>query len=310
MSGLPPTIKRSVYVRLWAALQTATVDRDNIVRVNAAANLLVQSPPGEINDCLTDIRVIINDDNLLQQGIDQALREYNIAQFVTVQSPKGDHHVIISDAGRVGGDTEDRFFDPRTKTSFFFDHLSLEASDPNTEEANEDIEGYRAALDSAAQEYINEHYKEGVTSVFASGSNNLTIQLVANRYNPQNFWSGRWRSRYEIDLDAKTVTGKILVTVHYYEQGNVQLTTEFTPTLTLPPSSPSPQAARQLIAQITEQENTYQTSLSDTYHDLGEKRFKTLRRALPMTRNKIDWDKVTGYKLGAELTASRGGFGS
>ena len=170
-----------------------------------------------------------------------------------------------------------------------------------------------AALDTAAQEYISDHYKEGVASVFVPTSGKVTIQLVANRYNPQNFWSGRWRSRYDIDLDAKTVTSKILVTVHYYEQGNVtmgfyarrtllilgqvQLTTEFTPTLTLPSSSPSPQAARQLLAQIMEQENTYQTSLSDTYHDLGEKRFKTLRRALPITRNKIDWDKVFNTRL-------------
>ncbi|PVG00236.1 F-actin capping protein, alpha subunit [Serendipita vermifera] len=286
-------------------------------RVAAAANLLIQSPPGEINDCLTDsphsatdIRVIIDDDNRLQKGIDQALRDYNIAQFVTVQSPSGDHQVIISDAGRVGSAEEDRFLDPRSKKSFVFDHLGLEASDPRDEEVDEESESFRAALDNAAQEYINEHYKDGVASVFVPSPGNLVLQLVANKYNPQNFWSGRWRSKYEIDLKEKSVKGAINVTVHYYEQGNVQLTTVFHPTLSLPPSSPSPQGARQLLLQITEAENTYQTTLSDTYHDLGEKRFKALRRALPMTRNKIDWDKVTGYKLGAELTASRGGFGS
>ncbi len=75
----------------------------------------------------------------------------------------------------------------------------------------------------------------------------------------------------------------------------VQLTTEYTPTLSLPPSAPSTQAAKQLLLQISEQENKYQTLLSDTYQDLGEKRFKTLRRALPMTRNKIDWDKVCDH---------------
>jgi len=286
------------------------VDMNPQERVAAAAKLLVQSPPGEINDCLTDIRIIIDDDNRLQKGIDQALREYNIAQFVTVQAPNADHQVIISDSGRIGEYEEDRFFDPRTKTSFVFDHLGLAASDAREEEVDQEAETFRVALDTAAQDYIAEHYRDGVASVFVPSPRKFTIQLVANKYNPQNFWSGRWRSKYEVDLDAKTVTGTIYVTVHYYEQGNVQLTTEYNPTLSLPPSAPSTQAAKQLLLQIADHENTYQTTLNDTYQDLGEKRFKTLRRALPMTRNKIDWDKVTGYKLGAELTASRGGFGS
>jgi capping protein alpha len=79
----------------------------------------------------------------------------------------------------------------------------------------------RAALDSAAQDYITEHYKEGVASVFVPSTGKLVIQLVANRYNPQNFWSGRWRSKYEVDLESKSVAGTIIATVHYYEQGNV-----------------------------------------------------------------------------------------
>jgi capping protein alpha len=80
----------------------------------------------------------------------------------------------------------------------------------------------RAALDTAAQDYITEHYRDGIASVFVPSPRKFTIQLVANKYNPQNFWSGRWRSKYEVDLDAKKVTGTIYVTVHYYEQGNVR----------------------------------------------------------------------------------------
>lgn len=146
--------------------------------------------------------------------------------------------------------------------------------------------------------------------MFAPEPNKFVIQLVANKYNPSNFWSGRWRSKYEVDLDSKTVTGSIQISVHYYEQGNVsnlslppcllnlldqvQLSTSFTPKLTLPPSAPDPAAAKQLLAQVSEQEGKYQAALSDTYHDLGEKSFKPLRRALPMTRNKLDWEKVRG----------------
>lgn len=146
--------------------------------------------------------------------------------------------------------------------------------------------------------------------MFAPEPNKFVIQLVANKYNPSNFWSGRWRSKYEVDLDSKTVTGSIQINVHYYEQGNVsnlslplrlltlldqvQLSTSFTPKLTLPPSAPDPAAAKQLLAQVSEQEGKYQAALSDTYNDLGEKSFKPLRRALPMTRNKLDWEKVRG----------------
>ena len=34
-------------------------------------------------------------------------------------------------------------------------------------------------------------------------------------------------------------------------------------------------------------------SLNEAYHDLGEKTFKGLRRALPMTRQKLDWERVS-----------------
>lgn len=75
-----------------------------------------------------------------------------------------------------------------------------------------------------------------------NGANGYTIQVVANKYNPSNYWcvvelhkrlndvitglnrSGRWRSAYTIDFAENKVAGKVLVNVHYYEQGNVSHT--------------------------------------------------------------------------------------
>jgi len=50
------------------------------------------------------------------------------------------------------------------------------------------------------------------------------------------------------------------------------------------------------MALIGGEEGKYQISLSDTYQEMGEKTFKGLRRALPLTRQKLDWDKVRNFR--------------
>ncbi|KAF9242564.1 F-actin-capping protein subunit alpha [Melanogaster broomeanus] len=283
--------------------------------LEAAASFVLQSPPGEINDVLNDVRVIVNDDVTLQDGILPALRDYNLAQFIVVDVPGTGHQTIVSDVARKLSEDEDeeRFLDPRSQTSFKFDHLRLEASDSRPEEPNSEVEPLRAALETSALAYLAAHYPDGVAAVFAvQPPINFIVQIVSNKYNPSNFWSGRWRSHYEIDFDeSKTIQGKVLVNVHYYEQGNVQLETSHDFSISIPPmvANASPNtAASKIFALIEAEETRLQTSLNESYHEMSEKAFKGLRRALPLTRQKIDWDKVLGYKLGAELTASKGAF--
>ncbi|KAI0632469.1 F-actin capping protein alpha subunit [Trametes polyzona] len=296
---------------------------DDAERIQAASKFLLQSPPGEINDVLNDVRNIISDDDSLQAGVLPALREYNLAQFITADVPGHQHQSIVSEAAKVQSgnadeedeQSQDRYWDPRSRTSFRFDHLTLETSDPEHIEPDNESEPFRVALENAALIYLSAHYHDGVVSVFSTpgSTSRFTIQIVANKYNPNNFWSGRWRSEYIIDTEAKQIAGKILLNVHYYEQGNVQLSTTHTISLPLPPAiapAGGASAATKVLALVEAEEGRYQASLNETYAEMGEKTFKGLRRALPLTRSKLDWDKVLGYKLGAELTSSKGGFGT
>jgi len=113
-----------------------------------------------------------------------------------------------------------------------------------------------------------------------------------------------------VDVEKGEVVGRVLINVHYYENGNVQLSTTHNPTFSFPPNPTLPPAstASKILASIELQEGEYQASLNDAYAEMGEKTFKGLRRALPLTRQKMDWDKVMGYRLGAELNASKGGI--
>ncbi|KAG8843047.1 F-actin-capping protein subunit alpha [Tulasnella sp. 330] len=306
--------------------------------MSIASSFLLQSPPGEINDVLSDVRAIIANDTELEQGIHAALEEYNLTQFTVVDVPEHDHKVVICEEGRIGDEAEKSemqcFLDPRSKTKFSFNHSDLSVSHSEPVQVDESAEPFRASLDSVAATYVQDHFHDGVVSVFASSSTSFTIVIVANKYNPANFWSGRWRARYLVDLEQGLINGKILINVHYYEQGNVrwtkllliqtslmnanvsqvQLQTTHTPSISLGGSHPLPatsQTATKLLKLIEQQDGEYQQSLVGVYSDMSEKTFKGLRRALPMTRSKMDWDKVLGYKLGAEISASNAGkFGT
>ena len=82
--------------------------------------------------------------------------------------------------------------------------------------------------------------------------------------------------------------------------GQVQLSTSHTVSLDLPQaivSSVAPGSANKILALIETEETKYQTSLNEAYQEMSEKTFKGLRRALPMTRAKLDWDRVCLFCL-------------
>jgi capping protein alpha len=97
------------------------------------------------------------------------------------------------------------------------------------------------------------------------------------------------------------LTGTIKVNVHYYEDGNVALTT--TKKINIENAGST---GVEIVRKLAQAERAYQEELNRAFVGMNEQSFKSLRRQLPVTRQKVEWDKVGGYRLGSDI---RGGAG-
>ena len=268
-------------------------------KVRIVSGFIKNAPPGEFNEVFNDVRVLLNDDRLLKEGASSAFSEYNMEQFTPVKVERD--HVLITQQGKLDGS---RFVDPRNKKSFKYDHLRKEASEIQPTSVDATAEPYRISLDTAVQGYAKEHYPDGVVTVYGSSSGGkikLVVCIEDHKFSPQNFWNGRWRSEWEATFSPGggngEIKGVVRAQVHYYEDGNVQLVSfkDFTDSF----STADP--AKGIVKAIEKAENDYQSALSDNYKTMSQTTFKALRRQLPITRTKFDWNKHAAYKLGSEL---------
>lgn len=61
-----------------------------------------------------------------------------------------------------------------------------------------------------------------------------------------------------------------------------------------------------VVKAIATAERKYQEELNRGLAALNEGAFKGLRRQLPVTRQKMDWEKVSSYRVGQDIGGSRG----
>ncbi|TRY70873.1 hypothetical protein TCAL_02900 [Tigriopus californicus] len=281
-------------------------DQDEISdsdKVRIASDFILHSPPGEFNEVFNDVRVLLNNDALLKEGATGAFSQYNKDQLTPVSIDGSDFACVISDFNDLG---QGRFGDPRTRQSFRYDHLRKEASDLQPWSPDSSLEGLRSAIEMEATSYMLNHFKHGACSTFsttgADGQKAIVVCIEDHQFQPKNYWNGRWRSVWTVLVSGNSadVTGILKVQVHYYEDGNVQLVSSKEVKEAISVTSEEA-AAKDLVRLMEDSESDYQTAISENYQTMSDTTFKALRRQLPVTRTKIDWNKIVSYSIGKEL---------
>lgn len=250
------------------------------------------APPGELADVVADIKALTSPS--IVHDLAPAFEQYNEEQLITTKLPGGSQQVIISQYSSLGNG---RYYDVESSSSFDFNHTTQKPSAVQSYI----LEGPQADLVKstlrAIGAYTKEHYPNSAYGVYPiENDTKIAVIIVSNKYSPNNFWNGRWRSTYIFDPASNTLEGAVKVDVHYYEDGNVRLLTNKTITASVPSGTGSG-----IAKEIASGEKKYQDELNKGFTNLSEGAFKGLRRQLPVTRQKIEWDKVASYRLGQDI---------
>jgi len=272
------------------------VSEEEVIEI--ANNFLLNAPPGELMEVVTDIRALLPNESMINESAPRTFREYNTEQMVQVESPGHNHKVLITKYGEVA---DGEYLDPKGGLVLLFDHIKQEVTGKRgiSDELETSLEGLRSAFEKHAFEYVGQHYPHGTTTVYGKDGQ-IIICISSARFNSHNFWNGRWRSVWT--FQGGELTGHFKICVHYYEDGNVQLNTDSTQKVNVGETGNPDAIAAAALKVIAKTEHAFHQSLDVSYNTMGETTFKALRRALPITRTKIDWNKIKNYKIGGEMS--------
>jgi capping protein alpha len=265
-------------------------------------DFLLNAPPGEFHEVVTDVRKLLENDALLNEIASETFREYNTQQMLIVDAPDHSHKVLVTKFGEISAS---EYLDPAGGQIFTFDHFKQEVSGSKdiAGELNSEAEPWRSAIQGKVDEYVRNYFDRGAAAVYSSSGSTIQVCISSAIFNSNNYYNGRWRSSFSIKISGgkATLEGTIRINVHFYEGGNVQLNTSIAKKKEGLVAKDPQSFAEVVVKTIGELEAEYQNNLEISYDKMNKTTFKALRRALPVFGGKIKWEKISQYSLANDI---------
>jgi len=264
-------------------------------KLQIAQHFLLSSPPGQFTEILTDVRKLLPEGLLSDPLAAGMARAYNNKTSRVVSAPSGDKTILCPQAEV----DPTHYVDAQTGSVFTVDHLSLLTKNDESTAAPDqhvNLQSHRTALQSALSKYVLNRFatEEAAAAVLCASETMMNVIVAGERINLRNYWSGKWTSKWQLQfnnsLQQVTVSGDIKIHGHYFEDGNVQLVT----TKTIPAAEITFDSAETFAEKTAEfiqiSEHNVQVGLENMYANMNEETFRAMRRIMPVTRTKMDWN--------------------
>ena len=254
--------------------------------VNVAKYIIKKTPIGHLGKSLDNLRSVVGEQVMDTNEVKQEIHAYGENHLSAVNNDVTNSKVVISSLTK---DDQGFYYDQGQKVKFKIGLESGAVEEAQSIEASNDL---RDAIEEAIKKYLEKCYKLEVTRYnvyFDSGANKIVVLISVHNLNLKSFWSGEWLSTWELDINGKQIKGTLRANTYYYEEGNVQfsLDTKFSGNAS---DGDNNAIAESLVEFIKTSENSIQLELEKVYDELSENYIKPLRRKLPVTGTKMNWN--------------------
>ena len=253
--------------------------------VKVAKYIIKKTPIGHLGKSLENLRSVVGEQVMDTDEVKQEIHTYGESHLSAVNNDVTNSKVVISPFTK---DSEGFYHDQGQKIKFKIGLESGAVEEAQSEEVNNDL---RDIIEQKVKKYLEKCYKMDVTryNVYYDGGNKIIVLISVHNLNLKSFWSGEWLSTWELDISGKQIKGILKANTYYYEEGNIQfnLDTKFNGNAK---GGDNNAIADSLVEFIKTSENSVQLELEKVYDELSENYIKPLRRKLPVTGTKMNWN--------------------
>ncbi|KAK8789937.1 hypothetical protein WA158_006717 [Blastocystis sp. Blastoise] len=254
---------------------------------------VTKCPPGQGKLLINDIQQLPCASLLTTENVSQMFHAYNLATYQVITNSLSDHNLIVSQETDRGNDI---IYDPISEKYYLVDHYEQTVKE-EAQFQEEKITGPIIEIQKQIQEALNSYIKTSYIGeligaiVVATSDNEFSIIISGETKKLRSYWSGKWTSHFTGKLENNIIhlEGNVKIHTHFYENGNVQMNDEKVYSSSTFDTQ-SKEYATTLVNSIKQFESGLQGNLDGMFVCMKTDVIKSLRRLLPRTQMKFQWN--------------------